>query len=99
MQDHESQVTEVDSIIATVADFAYEYVIDAYNDFMAENELDPEAFEDVDFDLYLYVYGNGTWIIDNPSYLQDHRDIVAYAAVCNYQNVDTLRYELEASTF
>jgi len=92
--DHENQVTEVDIIIATVADFAYEYVLAAHNDFVAENG---EDFDDEG--LYLYVYGNGTWIIDAPDYLQDHRNIVAHAAVCNYVNVDTLRYELEASTF
>ena len=96
MQDHEYVVedTELDKMLAVVATEAYPYVIDAHKAFVAENGEDYD-----DEGLYLYVYTSGEWLIDSPSYLQDHRNIVAYAGIYDYVNADTLRYALEESSF
>src|SRR2546423_15694840 len=96
--------TELNKMLAQVAEEAYPYVIEAYQELLsevrltrAEWEAEETGEEEVNEynDLYLYVYETGLWVIDAPEYLQDHRNIVSCALVGPYVNVDTLRYELE----
>ena len=83
--------TELDKMLADVAEYAYPSVILCHKEFVGENG------EDCDDGLYLYVYGDGGWVIDSPSYLQDHRNIVAVADVHHYSGVHALEQELQQS--
>ena len=87
-----------DAFFAQVAQEAFDEVIDAWNDMVSDLEsygeldlADDEVNEQLeDAELYLFVYGNGEWLIDNPHYLQEPRNIVSSVSVAKYESADAL---------
>jgi hypothetical protein len=84
-----------------IAQSALDAVNGAYADALQEVGLDiaggPFAEYEPETDMYLYVYADGSWVIDHPDYLQDHKT-VTQVPIGGYETAEDLAAELELWT-
>jgi|SRR5215469_10245238 len=91
--------TEINAMYAKVAREAWQDVSRVYRECLAETEDGGGSgghFVE-DLEMYLYVFANGSWTIDNPQYIATTNGCVSAVPISTFNGPAELAEEIESN--